>query len=476
MRERAAVVLGGGGLAARGSRRLRIVVAAAESHAPAPARRLELRRALPRALSRSGAGAIAAGPDAPSRRLDSRDRACVDRFAASSGSLATRSSSSARVVGASLTFMDAGRRVVLGCDRTRAPRADGAWCARIGRPALRRSRWTTPGSTSSARPAWRAVGFAWLEPAPSVRWVVVDGAAVSEVESVAAGLPVRVATRDVDGAASSATFAVTEYDAKGRSSCATGFGASGGLGTRHGSDSGRPGYGRIRRRDRALPEVPPTGFRRGRRPGSRRPDAPQRDRARPGPPGVPLRRPQGHGQDVDGPDPGQGAQLRRPGPTTTPDGTCQACVSISAGTSLDVVEMDAASQRGIDDIREIRERVVLQPAEGRHKVYILDEAHQLTDAAWNALLKLIEEPPPHLVFVFCTTDLAKVLPTVRSRCQTFVFQRPRFAELSSSSAVSVDGEGIEAQNAALALIARSAHGSFRDAVSTLDQLASADYR
>ena len=99
------------------------------------------------------------------------------------------------------------------------------------------------------------------------------------------------------------------------------------------------------------------------------------------------------------------------------------------GTSLDVIEMDAASQRGIDDIREIRERVVLQPAEGRYKVYILDEAHQLTDAAWNALLKLIEEPPPHLVFVFCTTELAKVLPTVRSRCQTFVFQRPRFAEL-----------------------------------------------
>jgi DNA polymerase-3 subunit gamma/tau len=161
------------------------------------------------------------------------------------------------------------------------------------------------------------------------------------------------------------------------------------------------------------------------------------------------------------------------GPTTTPDRTCQACVSIAAGTSLDVIEMDAASQRGIDDIREIRERVVLQPAEGRYKVYILDEAHQLTDAAWNALLKLIEEPPPHLVFVFCTTDLAKVLPTVRSRCQTFVFQRPRFSELVTLLRRVCDGEEIEAQNAALALIARSAHGSFRDAVSTLDQLASA---
>ena len=87
--------------------------------------------------------------------------------------------------------------------------------------------------------------------------------------------------------------------------------------------------------------------------------------------------------------------------------------------------MDAASQRGIDDIRDIRDRVVLQPVEGRSKIYILDEAHQLTDAAWNALLKLIEEPPPHLVFIFCTTELQKVLPTVRSRCQTFVFQRPR---------------------------------------------------
>lgn len=94
------------------------------------------------------------------------------------------------------------------------------------------------------------------------------------------------------------------------------------------------------------------------------------------------------------------------GPTPTPDKVCNACVTIAAGTSLDVIEMDAASQRGIDDIREIRDRVVLQPAEGRSKVYILDEAHQLTDAAWNALLKLIEEPPPHLLFVFCTTDLS----------------------------------------------------------------------
>jgi DNA polymerase-3 subunit gamma/tau len=161
------------------------------------------------------------------------------------------------------------------------------------------------------------------------------------------------------------------------------------------------------------------------------------------------------------------------GPTAEPDGTCHVCQGIAAGTSLDVIEMDAASQRGIDDIREIRDRVVLQPVEGRYKVYILDEAHQLTDAAWNALLKLIEEPPPHLVFVFCTTDLSKVLPTVRSRCQTFVFQRPRLQDLVTVMTRVAEGEGLDAPPQALSLIARAARGSFRDATSTLDQLSAA---
>jgi DNA polymerase-3 subunit gamma/tau len=161
------------------------------------------------------------------------------------------------------------------------------------------------------------------------------------------------------------------------------------------------------------------------------------------------------------------------GPTTTPDGTCHACRAIAAGTSLDVIEMDAASQRGIDDIRDIRDRVVLQPVEGRYKVYILDEAHQLTDAAWNALLKLIEEPPPHLVFVFCTTDLSKVLATVRSRCQTFVFQRPSLQDLVKKLRLIADAEGIDVPDQALALVARGGRGAYRDAESTLDQLASA---
>jgi DNA polymerase-3 subunit gamma/tau len=160
-----------------------------------------------------------------------------------------------------------------------------------------------------------------------------------------------------------------------------------------------------------------------------------------------------------------------PGSSSTPDKTCPVCLAIANGSSLDVVEMDAASQRGIDDIREIRERVVLQPVEGRFKIYILDEAHQLTDAAWQALLKLIEEPPPHLVFVFCTTELQKVLATVRSRCQTFVFQRPRLPDVVTLLRRVADGEGIQAQDSALSLVARAARGSFRDAVSTLDQLA-----
>jgi DNA polymerase-3 subunit gamma/tau len=161
------------------------------------------------------------------------------------------------------------------------------------------------------------------------------------------------------------------------------------------------------------------------------------------------------------------------GPSATPDNTCHSCVAITSGTSLDVIEMDAASQRGIDDIRDIRDRVVLQPVEGQYKVYILDEAHQLTDAAWNALLKLIEEPPPHLLFVFCTTELQKVLPTVRSRCQTFVFQRPRLPDLVRKLRLIADGESIDVPDAALALIARGGRGAYRDAESTLDQLAAA---
>jgi DNA polymerase-3 subunit gamma/tau len=161
------------------------------------------------------------------------------------------------------------------------------------------------------------------------------------------------------------------------------------------------------------------------------------------------------------------------GPATDFDPDSRIARAIADSNSLDVVEMDAASQRGIDEAREIRHRAVLQPVEGHYKVYIVDEAHQLTDPAWQALLKLIEEPPPHLVFIFCTTELQSLLQTVRSRCQTFAFLRPRLQELVTVLRRVCAGEAIEAPDAALALIARGARGSFRDAVSTLDQLAAA---
>ena len=158
------------------------------------------------------------------------------------------------------------------------------------------------------------------------------------------------------------------------------------------------------------------------------------------------------------------------GPTVTPCDQCESCRAIAAGSSLDVIEMDAASQRGIDDVRDIRERAILQPI-ARNKVYILDEAHQLTKDAFNALLKLIEEPPPHLVFVFCTTELDRMLGTVRSRCQTFPFSRPRLSDIQPLLRRIADAERLEAPDPALAQIAHSARGSYRDAVSTLDQLA-----
>src|SRR5579859_3789355 len=112
------------------------------------------------------------------------------------------------------------------------------------------------------------------------------------------------------------------------------------------------------------------------------------------------------------------------GPTVEPCGSCDSCVSIASATSLDVIEMDAASNNSVDDIRELRERVAYAPVSGRHKVYILDEAHMLSSQAWNAFLKTLEEPPPNTVFVLATTEAQKVLPTVVDRCHRFDFQRP----------------------------------------------------
>ncbi len=161
------------------------------------------------------------------------------------------------------------------------------------------------------------------------------------------------------------------------------------------------------------------------------------------------------------------------GPTTTPCKECESCRSIHEATSIDVIELDAASHRGIDDIREIRDRVALQPVRGRRKVYIIDEAHMLTKEASNAVLKTLEEPPPHAVFVLCTTEMAAMLPTIRSRCQRFAFARPGLPEISTVLHRIARAESIEIEPAAVTMIARAAGGSFRDAVSALDQLATA---
>jgi DNA polymerase III subunit gamma/tau len=160
----------------------------------------------------------------------------------------------------------------------------------------------------------------------------------------------------------------------------------------------------------------------------------------------------------------------RGGPTVTPCGECESCVTIAAGTSLDVIEMDAASNRSVDDVRDLRERVAYAPAGGRWKVYILDEAHMLTKEAWNAFLKTLEEPPPNTVFVLATTESHKVMATIADRCQRFDFQRPSLEQISEVLTRVAAAESIQVEEGAVAMIARSASGSFRDALGTLDQL------
>jgi DNA polymerase III subunit gamma/tau len=157
--------------------------------------------------------------------------------------------------------------------------------------------------------------------------------------------------------------------------------------------------------------------------------------------------------------------------TAQPDGTCPHCEAIRRGSALDVVEMDAASNRGIDDIRDLRDKVHFAPVESRMKVYIVDEVHMLTTEAFNALLKTLEEPPAHAIFVLATTEPHKVPPTILSRCQRFDFRRPSIQEVVSVLGSIARQEAIEVAPAALTVIARAAGGSFRDAIGTLDQLA-----
>ena len=157
------------------------------------------------------------------------------------------------------------------------------------------------------------------------------------------------------------------------------------------------------------------------------------------------------------------------GPTPEPCGTCAACTAISEGRSMDVLEIDGASNRGIDEIRRIREEVGFAASQGKRKVYIIDEVHMLTDGAFNALLKTLEEPPAHVVFVFATTEPQKVPETILSRCQRYNFRRIPTEEIVGELKRILEAEGLKAEEGALYLIARRADGALRDALGMLDQ-------
>jgi DNA polymerase-3 subunit gamma/tau len=157
------------------------------------------------------------------------------------------------------------------------------------------------------------------------------------------------------------------------------------------------------------------------------------------------------------------------GPTTNPCGTCSSCVEITAGGAVDVIEIDAASNRGINEMRELRESVRFRPARDRYKVFIVDEAHQITNEAFNALLKTLEEPPEWVVFILCTTESHKIPTTIASRCQQFTFRSVDFIELVARMEWICKQEGIEAEPDALAVLAQAGEGSVRDSLSALDQ-------
>jgi DNA polymerase-3 subunit gamma/tau len=162
--------------------------------------------------------------------------------------------------------------------------------------------------------------------------------------------------------------------------------------------------------------------------------------------------------------------LRRRSGESEPCNECESCTQVQHGSALDLIEIDAASNRGIDEIRDLREKVNLAPALGRKKVYIIDEAHMLTTEAFNALLKTLEEPPEHVVFVLCTTESNKVPLTVLGRCQQFVFRRFNDEQIIGRLAHVAEAEGIAVEREVLSLIAHVAQGSMRDALGLLDQL------
>src|SRR5262245_56196524 len=156
------------------------------------------------------------------------------------------------------------------------------------------------------------------------------------------------------------------------------------------------------------------------------------------------------------------------GPTTTPCNECDLCLSIAAGEDIDVLEIDGASNRGIDEVREIRQNVQYRPGRARYKIYIIDEVHMLTPPAFNALLKTLEEPPAHVKFIFATTEAQKIPVTILSRCQRFDFSGIGVGQIKERLRAIVDREGMLADDEALEMVARRAGGSMRDAQSLLD--------
>src|ERR1700760_384411 len=156
-------------------------------------------------------------------------------------------------------------------------------------------------------------------------------------------------------------------------------------------------------------------------------------------------------------------------PNPEPCGICESCVEVRAGSAVDVIEIDAATNRGIDEIRELRDAARYRPARDRYKIYILDEAHQITDAAFNALLKTLEEPPDHVVFMMATTQPEDIPQTIRSRSQHFSFHAVKFDDILAQLRAIAAQEEITADEAALALLAEAGDGSMRDALSIMDQ-------
>ncbi|MFO3796853.1 MAG: DNA polymerase III subunit gamma/tau, partial [Anaerolineales bacterium] len=162
-----------------------------------------------------------------------------------------------------------------------------------------------------------------------------------------------------------------------------------------------------------------------------------------------------------------------PEPDLRPCDRCENCLAIKEGRFLDLIEIDAASNTSVEDVRELRDKVNFAPSQGKYKVYIIDEVHMLSTAAFNALLKTLEEPPPHVIFVLATTESHKIPATVLSRCQRHEFRRLSVAEIVGQLQRIVEKERLRAEEEALVLIARQASGSLRDAISLLDQVASA---